>query len=441
MRKLPALSEKIAADPARAMRAAGFDPEAARYELRDSDGRSAVRGLGMVVQKSGHRTWVLRYEIAGRPYKLTLGPYTSELKLAAARDIASKRKLEIANGQNPAADKAEARRKTAAGIDPDALFTTAWDEWEKAPKPKARDQKGWRASTADRVRKLYMDELEPRWGKHRLSEIAKGDVSAYLDPIAKKYPQGAARRLRVLASFFNWCVETERITTSPCKNKKGAKRRKGKRKLSDDEIRWLWRACDKAPFPFGHIVRLLILTLARRTEVAGLRDRELHLGNRPVWILPASRAKNNHEHRVVLTGAMLDAIRAVQRVKSKEGWFFTTNGKTHFTGYSKAKKQLDAIMLEVAQEEDPAVKSIANWTLHDLRRTSASGMQRLVDDNDVVDACLNHFDDDEYLLDDFEEKKESAFVAWSQRVMEIVFAPVGLQPTVERESPALAPVD
>ena len=64
----------------------------------------------------------------------------------------------------------------------------------------------------------------------------------------------------------------------------------------------------------------------------------------------------------------------------------------------------------------------------------------LVDDNDVVDACLNHFDDDEYLLDDFEEKKEKAFVAWSQRVMEIVFAPVGLQPTVERESPALAPV-
>ena len=72
MRKLPALSEKVAADPARAMRGAGFDPEAARYELRDSDGRGAVRGLGMVVQASGHRTWV-RYEIAGKPYKLTLG--------------------------------------------------------------------------------------------------------------------------------------------------------------------------------------------------------------------------------------------------------------------------------------------------------------------------------------------------------------------------------
>jgi hypothetical protein len=83
----------------------------------------------------------------------------------------------------------------------------------------------------------------------------------------------------------------------------------------------------------------------------------------------------------------------------------------------------------------------AHCRLMVLKAMAALYTDPLVDDNDVVDACLNHFDDDEYLLDDFEEKKESAFVAWSQRVMEIVFAPVGLQPTVERESPALAPVD
>jgi hypothetical protein len=117
------------------------------------------------------------------------------LKLAAARDIASKRKLEIANGQNPAAEKAEARRKVAAGIDPDALFTTAWGEWQRAPKPKARDHKGWRSSTADRVQKLYVNELEPKWGKRRLSEIGKTDVSTYLDRIARTHPHAAARRL------------------------------------------------------------------------------------------------------------------------------------------------------------------------------------------------------------------------------------------------------
>jgi integrase len=433
MRKLPALSEKVAADPARAMRAAGFDPEAARYELRDSDGRSAVRGLGMVVQKSGHRTWVLRYEIAGKPYKLTLGQYTNELKLAAARDIASKRKLEIANGQNPAADKAEARRKTAAGIDPDALFTTAWAEWEKAPKPKARDQKGWRASTADRVRKLYMDELEPRWGKHRLSEIAKGDVSAYLDSIAKKYPQGAARRLRVLASFFNWCVTKGRLQSSPCDGIEKAKWQKRKRKLTNDELRWLWQACEKEPFPFGYIVRLLMLTLARRNEVAGMRDRELHFGNRRTWILPPLRTKNHHEHEIFLTDAMIETIKVVPRVKNKDGLVFTTNGRTPFSGFSKAKRRLDALMLEAAQEEDPEITAIPPWTLHDLRRTGTSRIQRLGFENNVAEACLNHIDDDAYLQDEFYEQKIKAFDAWSREVMRIV--------EHERiEAPALAPV-
>ena len=440
MRKLPVLSEKVAADPARAMRAAGFDPEAARYELRDSDGRSAVRGLGMVVQKSGHRTWVLRYEIAGRPYKLTLGPYTSELKLAAARDIASRRKLEIANGQNPAADKAEARRKTAAGINPDTLFTTAWSEWEKAPKPKARDRKGWRSSTADRVQKLYTNELEPRWGKRRLSEIAKADVSAYLDPIAKSHPQAAARRLRVMASFFNWCVAKGRLQSSPCDGIKPADRNKRKRKLTDDELRWLWKACDKEPFPMGHIVRMLILTLARRNEVAGMRDREVYLGNRRTWILPASRAKNNHEHETSLTDAMIETIKAVPRMKNKEGYFFTTNGRTPFSGFSKAKKRLDALMLEIAREEDPETTAIPNWTLHDLRRTGATRMQRLGFEKEVVDCCLNHIDDDEYLQHDYADDMVKAFDAWSREVMRIVFAPAGLRPAVEHESPALAPI-
>ncbi|UFX45217.1 integrase arm-type DNA-binding domain-containing protein [Bradyrhizobium sp. 41S5] len=423
MRKLPALTEKIAADPAKALLAAGIDPEAGRVELRDSDGRSAVRGLGMVVQPSGHRTWVLRYEIAGKPYKLTLGPYSEAMKLAAAREIAGRRKLEIAGGSNPAAEKTEARRKAAAGIDPDALFSTAWGDWEKAPKPKSRSKKDWRASTADRVAKLYTNELEPRWGKRRLSEIAKGDVQAYLNPIAKKHPHGAARRLRVIGSFFAWCVSQGRIDKSPCDGIEAVKPTKGKRKLTDAELRWLWKACDKVPFPFGYIVRLLILTLARRNEIARMVDREVHLGNRRTWILPAARAKNNHEHEVFLTDPMLAIIKAVPRVKNKAGYLFTTNGKTPFSGFSKAKRHLDALMLEVAQEEDPEITSIPNWTLHDLRRTSATRMQRLGFEKEIVDCCLNHIDDDEYLQHDYADSMVKAFDAWSSEVLRIVSGP------------------
>src|SRR5471032_3353184 len=200
---------------------------------------------------------------------------------------------------------------------------------------------GWRSSTADRVQKLYVNELEPMWGKRRLSEIGKSDVSSsYLDKIAVKHPQAAARRLRVIASFFNWCVAKGKLHKSPCDGIKMAKTRKRKRKLTDDELRWLWKACEKERFPMGYIVRLLILTLARRNEVSGIRDREVLLGNRRTWILPAPRTKNHNEHEIFMTDAMIETIKAVPRVKNKEGYFFTTNGKTPFAGFSKAKKRL-----------------------------------------------------------------------------------------------------
>ena len=56
------------------------------------------------------------------------------------------------------------------------------------------------------MQKLFTNQLESKWGKRRFSEIGKTDVSRYLDKIAVKHPHRAARRLRVMASFFNWCV-------------------------------------------------------------------------------------------------------------------------------------------------------------------------------------------------------------------------------------------
>jgi hypothetical protein len=76
-------------------------------------------------------------------------------------------------------------------------------------------------------------------------------------------------------------------------------------------------------------------------------------------------------------------------------------------------------MLEIAREEDPKITRIPNWTLHDLRRTSATRMQRLAD-KEVVDACLNHFDDDEYLQQKYEAEMVKAFDAWSREVKRIV---------------------
>jgi integrase len=418
LKKRPTLTKGIA-EKAR--------PEGSRYELKDKK----VVGLRLIVQPSGAKTWAVRYTTAANEdRRFTLGSYPT-IGLDDARKLADGVKRDVlVNRKDPAAEKAESRRKAAAGIDPDALFTTAWAEWQKAPKPKSRDHKGWRSSTADRVQKLYVNELEPRWGKRRLSEIGKSDVSRYLDKIAVKHPHGAARRLRVIASFFNWCVTKGKLAVSPCDGIEGARWNKRKRKLTDDELRWLWIACGKEPFPMGYIARLLILTLARRNEVAGMRERELHFGNRRTWIIPAPRTKNHYEHSIFLTDTMIETIKAVPRVKNKEGFVFTTNAKTSFSGFSKAKKRLDALMLEVAREEDTSINEIPRWTLHDLRRTGSSRMQRLAD-KDTVDACLNHLDDDEYLQHNYEDEMVKAFDAWSREITRIV--------SMKHESPALVP--
>jgi integrase len=390
---------------------------AGRYEIPDAK----VTGLRLIVQPSGVKSWALRYTVGNRDRRLTIGTYSDDLGLDRARELASAAKLRVNLGADPAAEKVEARRIAAAGIAEGELFVTHWAAYRNAPKPKSRNKKGWRESTAERADQLFETRLKPKWGKRRLDEIKKADVNALLDEIASEHPHAATRARAVVGSFFNWCVARDRLMKSPCDDiERPAQPNKRKRKLTDDEIRWAWLACEKEPFPFGYIVRLLILTLARRTEVSGIRARELHLGNRRAWIIPAERTKNNHEHEIFLTDLMLEVIKSIPRVKNEAGFLFTTNGKTKFSGYSKAKKRFDKIMLEIARAEDPELTAIPNWTLHDLRRTGSTRMQRLGFEGEVVDACINHITGDSYKQHDFEPEKVKAFEAWSREVARIV---------------------
>ena len=90
---------------------------------------------------------------------------------------------------------------------------------------------------------------------------------------------GANRTLAYLRALFNWAVKRGRLPSSPVLGVDApSKERTRDRVLSDDELRWLWRACEKIDWPFGPLVKLLLLTGQRRDEVATLRWSELDLG-------------------------------------------------------------------------------------------------------------------------------------------------------------------
>ena len=104
---------------------------------------------------------------------------------------------------------------------------------------------------------------------------------------------------------------------SPCAGLKApASENSRDRVLTDDEIRWLWKACDEQAFPFGPLAQVLLLTGQRRAEVAGMRTVELNLRDR-MWCLPKERTKNGEAHDVPLAENVLSILKSLPRIAGR----------------------------------------------------------------------------------------------------------------------------
>jgi integrase len=131
--------------------------------------------------------------------------------------------------------------------------------------------------------------------------------------------------IAVLSSFFNWCMDRNLIEHSPVERVKKIKMKSRKRKLSDSEIRIFWLGCDelgsavevpkkkKPAAQFGPMFQLLLLTGARRTEVAEMTRDEVNFKNR-TWTIPSERTKTKEEHQVYLCDTAIAILTALPRV-------------------------------------------------------------------------------------------------------------------------------
>src|ERR1700738_3032451 len=97
-----------------------------------------------------------------------------------------------------------------------------------------------------------------------------------------------------------------------------------------------------------------------------------------LWTLPAARAKNANEYQIPLSDSAVQILQALPRIADSD-LVFTLSGRVPIRGFHNVKTCIDALM--------PAGPS---WTLHDLRRTFASGCARLGIAVHVVEAALNH---------------------------------------------------
>jgi integrase len=228
-----------------------------------------------------------------------------------------------------------------------------------------------------------------------------------LDSIAA--PAASNQALKQIKRLFNWAVSEDLLKTSPLIGLQKPHAEKSRdRVLTDDELRNVWKAADAAGYAFGDFVKVAILTGQRPGEVSGMRREELY-GD--TWILPSERVKNKKSHSVPLSRQALAIIEGAPRISNE---YVFSHGAKPLRGYHPAKLALDK------------ASGVSGWTLHDLRRTCASGLAKLEISIAVIEQVLNHRGGSlagvagVYIRHRFEKEKRAALQQWADHVERLV---------------------
>ena len=323
----------------------------ARYDIFDA----SVRGLGVRIAPSGTKSWFIMRRFNGKMLRTTFGRYP-EVGLADARLRAPEVLLKMSKGN------------TSQGND---TFETIVAEWIK------RDQS--KNKSVEQVKTAIKRHVSPVFSGRKLDEIKKQDIIKLIDQITDGgSPVAANRILAFLKRFFNWCVERDILEVSPALSIKANTGEISRDRVLDvGELLSLWTVEDKLNYPWGAILKLLMLTGARLKEVSEVTWDEISLEEQ-IWSIPSSRTKNSRPHQIHLSTQAIQILRSLPSVKD-QSFLFSTNGVRPVSGFSKAKKRIDLL------------SGVDNWRFHDLRRSFATyTTEKLQIPPVVIDKVLNH---------------------------------------------------
>jgi integrase len=396
-------------------------------------------GLTIRVTANSAKSWSLRFRDprSGKVTRATIGGYP-EITLERARETGLNLRREIANGVNPV----EKKRKERVSADSRTFEALA----KRYVAEHARRHK----KTADADERGLRLHVLPQWRTRSIESIGRSDVIELCEGVVAKGSPIQANRVQALISkVFSFAVDSELIGANPCARlKKRSKEVRGTRVLSDDEIRLFWRRIGRSPNStrIGQALRLVLLTGARVTEMAGAEIKEFdHLDDADMayWTVPATRSKNGRAHVVPLSKLAISIVHdLLTHAERRAG-----DGARHrFLLMSPAhpEKPIDGHALSVAmtrfdgalnvegderQFTDAETKAIATWkeerpTAHDLRRTLATRLAASGIPAEDVSACLNHarkgvtaMHYDHY---DRAKEKRRALDQWAREVAKII---------------------
>jgi len=330
-------------------------------------------GFGLRIRAGGKKTWVAQYRFGKAQRRFNIGSI-EQVNAAKARQTAADIFAKVRLGEDPQAQRRAAQDRAAD------VFEDLGDRYLKAAK--ARLRPGSYREVERHIQKYWAP-----FNRRSIHSISRADVAKRIGEIAESSGVVTANRARAtLAAAFTWAMRQGEIDANPvtATNKAGDEAPRD-RVLSDGELVEIWRACRDDDF--GAIVKLLILTAQRREEVGGMADSELDIEKR-LWSLPRHRTKNKQPHDVPLSDAALTLVKGHPRREKRDLLFGETSDRS-FSGWSRSRRALDERIKE-ARAKDDNNAPMPRWTLHDLRRTTATRLGDLGIQPHVVEALLNH---------------------------------------------------
>jgi integrase len=326
---------------------------------------SEVTGFGARITAAGARSFILNYRTRlGRERRYTIGTF-GDWKTAAARTEAVELKKQIDRGGDPLGDIHAGRgAPTVADL---------CDRFVSDYLPRKRP------STQLSYGQQIEAEIRPALGRLKVAEVVFADVDRLHRAITRRAPYRANRCIALLSRMFSMAIRWGMRTSNPCKGIERNQEFKRRRYLSAEELGRLTMALASCrDQQSADIVRMLLLTGARRGEVLAARWNDINLAT-GTWNKPAAATKQKTEHQVPLSAAaraLLSKLHAGANADAE--WLFPARDG----GHRKDIKDAWAAICRAAE--------IKGARAHDLRHTYASVLASAGQSLPVIGALLGH---------------------------------------------------
>jgi integrase len=308
-----------------------------------------VSGLCFRITKNDARAFVLRYRIAGRERYISIGRFsttaTPEWTVTGARTKASELKGQIRLGIDPQEEvRAERNAKTIG----DMIERYRADYFPRLRPSSQRDYGNLLKHDFASLNKIV------------LTELSFSDVEDWFRKLTKRAPIRANMAHSVLRMMLNLAISWEWIDKNVALRIKHNPAEKRARYLSPDEITSLTDALANEEDRQGaNIVRLLLLTGARRGEVQSARWDDVDLSQQ-IWVKPAAATKQKKLHRIPLSAPACQLLADLRNTATSE-WVFPAGSES---GHRVEIQKTWYSLCRAAKIKDARI--------HDLRHTHAS---------------------------------------------------------------------